>query len=172
MRGHLYICWVYSDPLHSTLLKHLGSNYSLESSWVWRYKHGTPVFREFLSFLSADPLNFCQVGWRVLLHSYFQISPEMLGWIQVRALAGHSRTFRDLSWSHSYVVLAVCLGLLSCWKVKLCPSLRSWALCSRFSSRISLYFAPFIFARSWLVSQSLPLKNFPTAWRHHHLASP
>jgi hypothetical protein len=36
---------------------------------------------------------------------------------------GHSRTFRDLSRSHSYVVLAVCLGLLSCWKVNLRPSL-------------------------------------------------
>jgi hypothetical protein len=34
----------------------------------------------------------------------------------------HSRTFRDLSRSHSCVVLAVCLGLLSCWKVNLQPS--------------------------------------------------
>ena len=38
---------------------------------------------------------------------------------------GHSRTFRDLSQSHSCVVLAVCLGLLSCWKVNHRPSLRS-----------------------------------------------
>jgi hypothetical protein len=29
--------------------------------------------------------------------------------------------------------------------VNICPSLRSWALWSRFSSRISPYFAPFIF---------------------------
>ena len=33
-----------------------GSNYSLESSWVWRYKLGTPVSREFLPLFSADPL--------------------------------------------------------------------------------------------------------------------
>ena len=38
---------------------------------------------------------------------------------------GHSRTFRDLSRSHSCVVLAVCLGSLSCWKMNLDPSLRS-----------------------------------------------
>ena len=76
----------------------------------------------------------------------------------------HSRTFRDLSQSHSCIVLAVCLGLLS--------RLRSWALWSRFSSKISLYFALFIFPQSWLVSQSLPLKNIPTAWCCHHHASP
>ena len=47
------------------------SNYSLKSSWVWRYKLGTPVFEEFLQFFSADPLKLCHVGWGVLLHSYF-----------------------------------------------------------------------------------------------------
>ena len=57
----------------------------------------------------------------------------------------HSRTFRDLSQIHSCVILAVWLGSLSCWKVNLHPIMRSWALWSRFSSRISLYFALFIF---------------------------
>ena len=33
---------------------------------------------------------------------------------------GHSRTFRALSRSHSCVALAVCLGLLSCWKGNIC----------------------------------------------------
>ncbi len=37
---------------------------------------------------------------------------------------GQSRTFTELSRSHSFVILAVCLGLLSCWKVNLLPSLR------------------------------------------------
>jgi hypothetical protein len=68
---------------------------------------------------------------------------------------GHSRTFRDLSRSHSCVVLVVCLGSLSCWKVNLNPSLRSWGLWSRFSSRISLYFSPFIFTSN-LTSLSVP----------------
>ena len=36
-----------------------------------------------------------------------------------RLWLGHSRTFRDLSRSHSCVVLAMCLGSLSCWKVNL-----------------------------------------------------
>ncbi len=38
---------------------------------------------------------------------------------------GHSRTFTELSLSHSFVILSVCLGWLSCWKMNLCPSLRS-----------------------------------------------
>ncbi len=35
---------------------------------------------------------------------------------------GHSRTVTELLWSHSFVILAVCLGSLSCWKVNLRPS--------------------------------------------------
>ncbi len=38
---------------------------------------------------------------------------------------GHSRTFTELSLSHSSVALVVCLGTLSCWEVNLQPSLRS-----------------------------------------------
>ena len=121
-----------------------GGDYSLDFSWVWRYKIGTIVFGEFIPFFSADPCKLCQVGWGALLHSYFQVSPEMLDWVQVRALAGPSRTFRDLSRSHSCVILAVCLGLLSCWKVNLRPSLRFWALWNRFSSRISSFIFPSI----------------------------
>ncbi len=45
---------------------------------------------------------------------------------------GHSRTVTELLWSHSFVILAVCLGSLSCWKVNLRPGLRSWALWRRF----------------------------------------
>ena len=41
----------------------------------------------FLPFFSADPLKLCQVGWGALLHSYFQVSPEMFDRVQVRALA-------------------------------------------------------------------------------------
>ncbi len=64
------------------------------------------------------------------------------GWaIQEQSLLWNSQ----LLWSHSFVILAVCLGSLSCWKVNLRPSLRSWALWRRFSSRISLYLAAFIF---------------------------
>ena len=67
---------------------------------------------------------------------------------------GHSRTFRDLSRSHSCIVLAVCLGSLSYWKINLRPSLGSCVLWSRFLSRISLYFSQFIFP---LILTSLPV---------------
>ncbi len=58
--------------------------------------------------------------------------------------------------------LAVCLGSLSCWKVNLRPSLRSWALWRRFSSRISLYLAAFIFPS---IATSRPV---PAAEKHPH----
>ena len=58
-----------------------------------RYELGTPVFGEFLSFFSADPLKLCQIGWGALLHSYFQVSLQLgsspaSGW----ATQGHSET--------------------------------------------------------------------------------
>ncbi len=84
---------------------------------------------------------------------------------------GHSRTVTELLWSHSFVILAVCLGSLSCWKVNLRPSLRSWALWRRFSSRISLYLAAFIFP-SIATSRPVPAaEKHPTAWCCHHHAS-
>ena len=53
---------------------------------------------------------------------------------------GHSNTWICVDLNHSIVALAVCFGLLSCWKVKLCPSLKSFADSNRFSSKIVLYF--------------------------------
>ncbi len=75
---------------------------------------------------------------------------------------GHSRTFTELSCSHSFVILAVCLASLPYWKVNLRPSLRSRALWSRFSSRMSLYIAAFIFPS---ILTSLPV---PAAEKHPH----
>ena len=67
-----------------------------------------------------------------------------------RLWLAHSRTPKDLSRSHYCIVLAV-----FCWKENLRPSLRSWVLRSKFSSRISLYFAMFIFP-SILISLPVP----------------
>ena len=51
---------------------------------------------EFLKFFSADPLKLCQVGWGALLHSYFQVSSEMLDLVQVWALAGPLKDIQRL----------------------------------------------------------------------------
>ena len=81
-----------------------------------------------------------------------EVSPEMFN-----RMAG---PLKDIHRCHSCVVLVVCSGPFSCWKVYLHPSLRSWAgchhgcLCTLFCSS---------FPRSWLVSQFQPLKNIPTA---------
>ena len=84
-----------------------GSDYRLKSSWVWRYKLGTPVFR------GVSPI----ILWRS--------SQALSGWmgnVAAQLFSGLSRdvrsgsspgsgcaTIRDLSRSHSCIVLAVCL---------------------------------------------------------------
>jgi hypothetical protein len=78
---------------------------------------------------------------------------------------GHSGHW-DLSQSHSCVVLAVCLGSMSCWKVNLPGSQRSGGLqCSGAGfHQVSLCtLLRYSLPRSWLVSQSLPLNNITTA---------
>ncbi len=117
-----------------------------------------------MSLFGKDATSFSHLDLGILCHSSLQIlssSVRLDGkrwWTAIfRSLQrcsigfksglwlGHSRTVTELLWSHSFVILAVCLGSLSCWKVNLRPSLRSWALWRRFSSRISLYLAAFIF---------------------------
>ena len=79
----------FSDPLLSTLLKHLWQRLQ---PWVllgmklqaWH----TCIWGVFLPFFSADPLKLCQVERGALLHSYFQVSPEIFDRVQVRAMAG------------------------------------------------------------------------------------
>ena len=75
MKIHLY---KYSDPLLSTLLKHLRQ---LLQPRVLSDMTNTCIWG-FLPFFSADPLKCCQVGWGASLHSYFQVFPEIFDWVQ------------------------------------------------------------------------------------------
>ena len=118
----------------------LAAIYSLESSWVWRCKFGTPVFGEFLPFLSAAPLKLCQVGWGALLRSYFQVSPEMFNRVQVRALAGPLKDIQRLV----PMPLLCCLGcVLSVIVLLEGEPFHQGSLCTLLCSSLPL---------SWLVS--------------------
>lgn len=46
--------------------------------------------------ISADPLKLCHVGCGALMHSHFQVSPEMFYLVQVRALAGPPKDIHRL----------------------------------------------------------------------------
>ena len=142
-----------------SLLSTVDRNYSLESSWVWRYKQGTPVCWEFLQIFSAYPLKVCQVGWGALLHHYFHVSPEMFDWVQVHFLALKETWVPK---SFSCIVLAVCLWLLSCWKMNLPTVLGSESSGAGFHQRSLFYYAPFIFAS---ILTSLPVS---AAEKHPH----
>lgn len=65
----------------SSLLQYEATSLAHLSSW-------------FHPFLFAAPLKLLQVGWETLVHSHFQISPEMFNWILV--CLGHSKTFTEL----------------------------------------------------------------------------
>ena len=137
-----------------------GSNYSLKSFWVSCYKLGPPIFffnsslQDLSSSTRLDGERRCTALFRSLQRCSIGFKSGL--WL------GNTRTFTELSRSHSFVILAVCLGWLSCWKMNLRPSLRSRALWSRFSSRMSLDIAAFIFPS---ILTSLPV---PAAETHPH----
>ena len=141
---------LYSHPLLSTLLKHLWQRLQ---TWV------------FLGMaLQAWPTCIWGVS-PIVLFCFTAIfrSPEILDQGSSpgsgRATQGHSETCPEatpaLSWLCAY-------GRCPVGKMYLHPSLRSWALWSRFSSRISLYLAPFIFPS---ILTSLPV---PAAEKQPH----
>ena len=99
----------YSEPLLSTLLKHLWQRLQP------RVFLAHTCFCIYLLCRSSQALP----GWMGSVAAHVRIGFKYVLWL------GHSRAFRDLSRNHSCVVLAVCLRSLSCWKVHLCPSLRS-----------------------------------------------
>ena len=122
-----------------------GSNYSLKSL---EYEATSLAHLSLVSFAHSSLQNLlslrCSMGFKSGL------------WL------GHSGTFTELSWSHSFDILAVCWGSLSCWKMNYRFSLRPRALWGRFSSRMSLYIAAFIFPS---MLTSLPV---PAAEKHPH----
>ncbi len=116
-----------------------------------------------MSLFGKDATSFSLLDLGILCHSSLQIlstSVRLDGkrwWTAIfRSLQRCSIGFK------SGLILAVCLGSLSCWKVYLRPSLRSWGLWRRFSSRISLYLAAFIFPS---IATSRPV---PAAEKHPH----
>ncbi len=123
-------------------------------TWIWGSCHSS------LQILSSSVRLDGKRWWTAIFRSLQRCSIGFKSGLWL----GHSRTVTELLWSHSFVILAVCLGSLSCWKVNLRPSLRSWALWRRFSSRISLYLAAFIFP-SIATSRPVPAaEKHPTAW--------
>ena len=64
-----------------------GSEYSLESSWVWRNKLSTPEFEDFLPFFSTDLLKLYRLDVDCQWIAIFR-SAEIFNWVQFKALAG------------------------------------------------------------------------------------
>lgn len=109
-----------------------------------------------------SPISLCrtsqaQAGWRTSQYHYFR----SLQRCSIGLCLDCSKTFTDLSWSHSCSVLAVHFRLLSCQKLNLRSTMRFWVPLSRFSSRMSLYFDPF-----WSFPMILTSLSVPAAEKH------
>ncbi len=85
------------------------------------------------------------------MHIFRFLQKYLIGF-NPRLWLGHSRTFTDLSISHT---CCVCVGPLSCWKVNLLPSIRFGMLWNVFSLRLSQYFGALSFS-STLTFPSVP----------------
>ena len=157
LKYHIYINiqTLYSVNCSSTF----GSDYSLKSSWVWRYKLSTPVFGEFLPFLSGWMGSIAAQLFSGLSRDVWSGSSPGSGW----ATQGNSETCPEatpaLSWLCVYGRCPVGRWTFApVW----CPEhsgagFHQGSLCTLLHSSFP-----------WLVSQSLPLKNIPTACCHHH----
>ena len=112
-------------------------------------------FGEFLPFFSADPLKLCQVGWEVMLHSYFQVSPEMFDGVQVQALARPLKDIQRLVPKPLLCCLECVLMVIVLLEGEPSPQAEVQSALEQVSSRIALYFSPFIFP-SILTSLPVP----------------
>jgi hypothetical protein len=118
----------YSDTLLSTLLKHLWQRLQPQV-FLGMMLQARSFSQSSLQILSSS----VRLDWERRCTAIFRSLQSSLTGFKSGLWLGHSRTFRDLSRSHCCIVLAVCSGSLSFWKVNLHPSLRSLALWTRFS---------------------------------------
>lgn len=113
--SHLYKC---SDPLFLVLCK---VSLAAIPALVLGKSLCTPGIVQFLSVFLAALLKVSQIGWETaIFRSPYRCSMGFNSGLWL----GCSRTFRDLSRSHSSIVLAVCFRPLY-WKVNHWPSPRS-----------------------------------------------
>ena len=97
----------YSDPLLNTLLKHLWQRLH---PWVFL---GMTLQAWHTCIWGVSPI-LCRLDGERCYTAIFRPLQRCLIGFKSRLWLGHSRTFRDLSRSHSCLVLAVCLRSLSC----------------------------------------------------------
>ncbi len=110
-----------------------------------------------LLLLTSSPLRLCQVGWGQM-HIFRFLQKYLIGF-NPRLWLGHSRTFTELSISHS------CCVFRSIVLLEGKPSAQSEVLNALdwvFIKAVSIFWCIELFLLFY--SESLPLKNSPTAW--------
>ncbi len=88
----------------------------------------THLRRDFVPLLFADPLQVIKVSRLTFGNSNLQLPPQIFVGLRSGDWLGHSRTLMCFFLSHSFVALAVCFGLLSCWNTHPQPIFNALAL--------------------------------------------
>ena len=145
MKTEIWHLHLYLEPLRSTLLKHLWQRLQ---PWVFLgltlqvwHTYNCGVSPNLL-YRSSQALS----GWMGSVAAQLFSGISRVVRLESRPEPGwatwHSETYPEANPTLSWLCAYGCC-LVGRWTFA--PSLRSWALWRRFSSRISLYFAPFIF---------------------------
>ena len=126
-----------------------------ESCWVQFGQFRTPCFGQFLPPFLEDPLKLIQIGCGLSVNCELQVAPQIF-LSNFQALAEALRVIQRLVLKP--LVLAVCFGLLPCWKVNFwqCVSL---ILCNGacFSFKV-----PCVFSSLY---SFFKCGQFPTVWQ-------
>ncbi len=112
--------------------------YTTQSFCVWIYQHGTSWLRNICPLFFAKMLQICQIARHLLCTALFR-SPTDFQWD-----SGLGSGWVFFWWSHSFVDLDVCFGLLSCWKMKFLFIFSFLAEAWRFCTSIDWYMELFI----------------------------
>ncbi len=125
---------------------------------IWEALH-IRIWQLSAILLISSRLKLCQVGWGQM--HIFRFLQKYLFAFKPRLWLGHSRTFTELSISHS------CCVFRSIVLLEGEPSAQSEVLNALdwdFIKAISIFWVHWAFLLLWRFTQSLLLKNSPTAW--------
>lgn len=100
----------YSQPLFSTLLKHLWQQLQSQVFFSMKLQASTPIFEKFLPFFLQNRSSSNRLECRFTFKSLHSLSIGLKSGLWL----GHSPKATPL-------LCRLCLGLLSCWKMNLLP---------------------------------------------------
>lgn len=83
------------------------------------------IFRQFHPFFFAVLLHLHQVGWEMSVKTCSDLSRDVQSDSSLDSSLA-TPWLSDWGWSHSFQILSICFGSLSCWQINHHPSPEQW----------------------------------------------